>query len=137
VKLLASGSALACQGPGIVKYRTLVAGCLLVTFAFVGCGSPTQISPSNRKLLQALQSAASAKQKEWLNDVETKVNEKHKKQEMSDAEFNAFQPIIKKAKAGDWKRANLDALALCNGQHPTQMDLENLKARKTAKERSD
>ena len=98
-----------------------------------GCSRPTQISSANRQLLLALQTAASAKKNEWLADVESKLIAKREKKELSDEEFKAFDPIIKKAKSGNWKQANLDALALCEGQQPTAQDLEKFNSRKNPK----
>lgn len=115
-------------------FRAVIAICVVVLLLELsGCSRPTQMSSANRKLLQALQTAASAKKKEWLDDVESKVEEKRQKKELSTEEYNALAPIIKKAKAGNWKQANLDAIALCEGQKPTAQELEKFNSRKTAK----
>lgn len=117
-----------------MTFRSVFACAILASlFAISGCYRPTQISSANRKLLQALQTAASAKKTEWLLDVESKLAAKREKNELSDDEFKAFDSIIKRAKAGDWKQANLDALALCEAQQPTAQELEKFNSRKNAK----
>lgn len=111
--------------------RTLViCGAISLAMVFGGCAKKPQIGAANRKLLQALQTAASAKKSDWLKDVESRIAEQRQKKEMSDEEFNAIEPIIKKAKSGDWKQANRDAIALCEAQKPTAQELEKFYNRK-------
>lgn len=76
---------------------------LVLTF---GWGRAPQMTANNRKILEALQTAVSSKQTDWLEAVVVQVNEKREQKQMSDAEFNAIQGIVKKAKSGDWKSTN-------------------------------
>ena len=85
---------------------------------------------SNRKVLEALQTAVSSKKPEWLEAVSTQVAQKHEDGDVSDAEFNAIRTIVKKAESGDWKGAQLASFALSEGQRPTAEDKELLKDRK-------
>ena len=106
---------------------------LIVVCVFQGCGKAPQITSANREILEALQTAVSAKKPEWLSGVESRVTEQHTKQEMSETEFKAFRSILDKAKAGQWKVALNDSLTLSEGQRPTAADLAQLKDRKSAK----
>lgn len=112
------------------------AGCcvLIAVFMLKGCGSAPQMSAPNRKILEALQTAVSSKQRDWLDAVATQIEEKRKQNEISSSEFTVIDAIIKKAKSGDWKGAQKDSFALSEGQRPTAADLSMLKDRKRAHE---
>lgn len=101
----------------------LVIGLVL---AAAGCGTQ-QIAPANRRALQALQTAVSSKKTDWLEDVVKLIDSQLEKGEMSDEEYAVFEPIIAKARAGDWAAAQRDAFALSEGQKPTAEDLEKIK----------
>jgi len=102
-----------------------------LALALSGCGA-TQVSPTNRHLLEALQTAVSAKNTAWLDAVEKEVKETRKKGEISDAEFSALESIIRQAKNGNWDTAQSAVFALSDGQRPTAEDLERLRERKPA-----
>ena len=95
-------------------------------FLAVGCGVP-QIAPANRRLMLQLQSVTSSKKKEWLDEAVKQIEEQRSKGELSDEEYAAFQPIIEKARKGDWQGAQRNAFALSEGQKPTEEDLEKIK----------
>ena len=105
--------------------RALLTGLVLTA---VGCGVQ-QIAPANRRAMGALQTAVSSKKVDWLDATVELIEEQHSNGEMSDAEYAAFEPIIEKARAGDWPGAQKDAFALADGQKPTAEDLENIKPR--------
>ncbi|MGE5194271.1 MAG: hypothetical protein ACM3U2_17405 [Deltaproteobacteria bacterium] len=102
---------------------------LLVALAFLvsGCGRVPQVDPANRKLMLGLQSAVSSRKLEWLEATAKLVDEKLSNGELSDEEYAAFEPIIEKARAGDWDGAQKDAFALSEGQKPTAEDLEKIR----------
>ena len=108
--------------------------CLLAFIGLMsGCGRQPQMAAPNRKILEALQTAVSSKQTEWLDAVVRQVEEKRDKKEMSDQEFRAIDAIIKKAKSGDWKAARTASFALSDGQRPTSAEVSDLKKRRDAK----
>jgi hypothetical protein len=111
--------------------RWIVVACWLALSALAGCGA-TQLSPSNRHLLETLQTAVSAKNTAWLDAVEKEVKETRKNGEISDAEFSALDSIIRQAKGGKWDTAQSAVFALSDGQRPTPEDLERLRERKPA-----
>jgi hypothetical protein len=111
------------------RTRLLIACSLALAWA--GCGA-TQVSPANRRLLEALQTAVSAKNTAWLDGVEKLVADNRTKGELSDAEFSALDAIIRQAKAGNWDSAQTAVFALSDGQRPTAEDLERVRERKPA-----
>ena len=103
--------------------RTMILGFLLLV---IGCGVQ-QIDPANRRFMLQLQSVTSSKKTEWLDEAVKQIEEQRSKGELSDEEYAAFQPIIEKARKGDWAGAQRDAFALTEGQQPTAEDLEKIK----------
>ena len=99
-----------------------------------GCGA-TQVNPENRRLLEALQTAVSAENSEWLAAVSKQMAEQKSAGQLSEAEFQAFEGVIQQAQAGDWKSAQADVLAIGDGQRPTADDVSRLQQRKPAKQR--
>ncbi len=107
--------------------RVLVLPYVLVV-AFIGCGA-TQLSSSNRHLLEALQTAVSAKNDQWLDGVAKRVEQQSAKGQISDVERQALVSIIDLAKAGKWDAARSRVFALSEGQRPTAEDLARLQKR--------
>ncbi len=105
--------------------RTLLLFFLVLLFG--GCGRVTQIDPDNRRVMQALQTAVSSRNMEWLEATVKLIDEKRAADEMSDDEYTAFEPIIARARAGDWDGAQKGAFALSEGQMPTPEDIEKIK----------
>jgi hypothetical protein len=99
-----------------------------------GCGT-TQVSPANRRLLEALQTAVSAENSEWLEAVSNQMAKQKSVGQLSEAEFQAFDDVIRQAQAGDWKSAQAAVLAIGDGQRPTAEDLTRLQERKPAKQK--
>ncbi len=97
---------------------------LLLLLALSGCGRVTQIEPANRRVMLGLQTAVSSRKIEWLDATEKLIDERLASGELSDEEYAAFEPIIEKARAGDWDGAQKAAFALSEGQTPTPEDLE-------------
>ena len=108
--------------------------CILFLAGLIGgCSRAPQLSTPNRKILEALQTAVSSKNTEWLDATVKLVEEKRQQKEMSDAEFASIDRIIQKARSGDWKSAQVDSFALSGGQRATSDDLAMLKQRKSSK----
>ena len=114
--------------------RVLVPPYITLIFLLVGCGT-TQLAASNRHLLEALQTAVSAKNEQWLDAVGKQVDDQHARQAMSNAEYKAFSAVIRSAKAGNWDAARDCVFALSEGQRPTAEDLARVRQRKAAAEK--
>src|SRR4029453_4331079 len=102
-----------------------------LALALTGCDA-TQVRPANRRLLEALQTAVSAKNAAWLDAVEKQVADHRTKGELSEAEFSALDAIIRQAKAGNWDAAQTAVFALSDSQRPTADELEQVRKRKPA-----
>ena len=105
-----------------------------VVLLLAGCGA-TQVNPANRGLLEALQTAVSAENSEWLDAVSKQMAEQRSAGRLSDAEFRAFDNVIRQAKAGDWRGAQAAVLAIGDAQRPTSDDLTRLHERKPARQK--
>jgi len=99
--------------------------------AVCGCGA-TQFAPQNRRLLEALQTAVTSKNAEWLEAVTKQVDDAHDKTALSDGEFKALRAVIDSAKTGDWKTAESRVFALSEGQRPTAEDIARVRERKAS-----
>src|SRR5947209_1712412 len=97
-----------------IRLQQFFAALLLL---LAGCGN-TQIDPSNRKLLEGLQTAVSSKNTAWLEAVVKQLDDKRTKGEISSAEFQSFDTIIQLAKADDWDTALKRVFALSEAQRP-------------------
>ena len=100
-------------------HRVLVAGLLLVvSLSLAGCGRQPQVKPMNRRLIESLRTALSARNTEWL-DANWKLIEKaHTDGSMDDAEFSRFKEIVDIARAGEHRGGAVTGLLtdqLCVG----------------------
>ena len=102
--------------------------CLACFVLVAGC-SATQFSAGNRHLLEALQTAVSAKNDQWLDAVAKQIEDQRGKGTMSSAEYSAFAAIIQNAKAGKWDAAQSRVFALSEAQRPTADDLARIQKR--------
>ena len=93
-----------------------------------GCGA-TQLSSSNRHLLEAVQTAVSAKNDQWLEAAAKQVEEQRSKGQMSESEHKALASIIDLAKSGKWDAAQSHIFALSEGQRPTAEDVARVQKR--------
>lgn len=85
---------------------------LLLTFvclsllALCGCSRYPVVSKGEHvELIAALRTACSSKRTDRLDKAVKVIDDRHAAGEMTDAEHDAFQEIIKKARAGQWKEA--------------------------------
>jgi hypothetical protein len=104
---------------------TFGVGLLLTLVIFSGCGRP-QVAPKNLHLTASLRTALSAQNREWLDQNAEVISERHQSGEMSDEEYEAFQAILEEARAGNWREAEEEALALQKAQRPTDEQVEEV-----------
>jgi hypothetical protein len=110
--------------------RGFVVGALCLA-TMIGCGA-TQFAPQNRHLIEALQTAVTSKNTEWLDAVAKRASEEHDKHVLSDVEFKSLQAVISSAQTGDWKTAESRVFALSEGQRPTRADVARMRDRNAA-----
>lgn len=87
-----------------------------------GCGRQPQVGPLNRDLLVSLATAVSAREPEWLDRNERRIQEQHDAGQMTEAEYRTFRTILDQARSGDWSGAEAAVYALRDGQEPTAED---------------
>jgi hypothetical protein len=88
------------------------AWCAVALLAALGCGDPSLRQLENRRELEALLTAISLKNKrEFDRDIE-RISDRRAKGDLSEASYKALEPIITKARSGDWAGAEKDAYAL-------------------------
>ena len=97
-----------------------------VLLVVVGCGPP-QVAPQNQRLIASLRTAISARNSQWIEKNAEVLEERRAAGTMSDEEYETFQAIIDKAKAGKWEEAEQKVLAFQKVQRPTQEQIDRVK----------
>jgi hypothetical protein len=110
----------------ICSHRTGLA--LLAVALIAGCNKPPQMAHDNLRLVEALQTAISARQPQWLAASEKLVDERHAAAKLSAVEYAALRSIIDEALAGNWGAARCEIARLAKAQRPKAEDLERLRA---------
>jgi hypothetical protein len=100
---------------------------IVVGLAIPGCSKPPQVSPANRKLVNALRTATATKQPGWVDECEKLLEEGKRDGTMTDAEYEQFKAIIALARGEKWQEAEAEATRLGKAQRPTPEDLARLK----------
>ena len=106
----------------VLTWFATVAVLLLV----VGCGPP-QVAPQNQRLIASLRTAISARNSQWIEKNAELLEERRAAGTVSDEEYETFQAIIDKAKAGKWEDAEQEVLAFQKAQEPTREQIDRVK----------
>ena len=104
------------------RARTLLFGLALLASA---CGPPT-VSHDNRRLVESILTAVSAKNDDWLSQNERLIEARKAEGKMDAAEYDAFRAIIDAARAGRWTEAESQAFDLRDAQRPDRDDRAKL-----------
>jgi hypothetical protein len=67
---------------------------------------------------------------QWVDESAKQIEEGKQSDTVSDAEYEAFQSIIRMAKEKKWKEANAEAVRLGKAQKPTAEEVERLRAKR-------
>lgn len=94
---------------------------LVVAAGLAGCGE-TQVAPVNRRLVESLATAVSAKNPEWLRENVEAIAKAKAEGTLTAAEEAAFRTIIEPAEKGDWAEAERLAFSLRDGQRAASED---------------
>jgi hypothetical protein len=78
---------------------------LALAFAASGCSPPSAIDRDNRRLVDAILTAITMKNTNWLEDDTKLAEERHTAGHLTDAEYQELQSIIESARTGDWQAA--------------------------------
>jgi hypothetical protein len=96
--------------------RRRLALVLLVLLA--GCGRPPQVGAENLAVIESLRTAVSTRNDTWLEDNARLIAQRHERGQLDDAQFAAFDNIIRQARGGDWAGAETQVVALAKAQRP-------------------
>lgn len=112
-----------------INRNTLVVGTWLgaawILSAILGCGKP-QAAPQNRELISSLRTAVNTRNTEWLEKNVKVLEERRVAGQVSDAEYQEFQAIIAKARAGKWEEAERETITFQKAQRPTREEIERV-----------
>ncbi len=70
-----------------------------------GCSAPTEAERDNRRLVDALLTAITMKNAEWLDEASQLTDERHRDGHLTDDEFDELNAVIETAKSGKWSDA--------------------------------
>ena len=94
-----------------------------VAAAVTGCGRP-QAASDNRQLIASLRTAVNTRNTEWLDKNAEIVEERRQAGQMGDAEYEEFQSIIAKARAGEWEEAEREVIKFEKAQRAIPEDMQ-------------
>ncbi|HEX7376377.1 MAG TPA: hypothetical protein VF278_04660 [Pirellulales bacterium] len=110
-----------------MKHVCVISCALAVCLAVSGCGGPPHVSPGNYRLINALRTATSSKQIDWVSESARKIEEGKANGTVSDAEYVEFQSIVRLARDGKWQEAEAETIRLAKGQKPTAEELRRVR----------
>lgn len=102
---------------GRVASRLPRALLLAVAIFTAGCSKPTEVDRDNRRLLDAILTAITMKNTEWLEEDAKLLEKRHDAGQLTDSEHGKLLAIIDKARSGDWKSAEQAGYEF-RGAHP-------------------
>lgn len=100
-----------------MRHRIL---CIFLFLTVAGCGGPPPPEVYNEHLLAAIQSAVAKKDSYWLDQYANRAKACWKTGQLTEAQHQDLQAIIKKARRGDWTGANTDIEQFRREQASTQ-----------------
>jgi hypothetical protein len=91
----------------------LLPGCLLALLLILllvgGCGGPTQVDRDNGRVLVEVMTALTLKNARLLEASALRARDRHDAGQLADADYQAIESLIVKARDGDWMAAENDA----------------------------
>ena len=89
------------------QLRQFLICCVLFASSFTvsGCSRPTETARENRRLLDAILTAITMKNENWLADDAEIAKTRHEAGQLTDWEFEQLSRIIDKGTTGEWKTA--------------------------------
>jgi hypothetical protein len=77
---------------------------------------PPAVEYDNLRYIQLLTTAVSARNGDWLEKVDTAVQQRHHDGQMSEAELAHFSRLISQAQSGEWEAADRACFAFAESQ---------------------
>jgi len=82
-----------------------------------GCSAPTEVDRDNRRLLDAILTAITMKNVEWLEEDAVLAEKRNSAGQLPDADYEELLLLIEKGRSGDWKTAEEQGYEF-RKQHP-------------------
>lgn len=98
--------------------RALVLALLLLAG---GCSPPSEVDRDNRRLVDAILTAITMKNANWLEDDAVLADKRHAAGQFSDDEYAQLLSIIETARSGDWPAAEKEGYKF-RKEHPFVRD---------------
>jgi hypothetical protein len=96
-------------------------GILAASLLASGCSAPTEAKRDNRRPVDAILTAISMKNTNWLDDDAKLAEQRHLDGHLTDAEYEQLSEIIEIARAGNWKAAEKEGYGF-RKEHPYVKD---------------
>jgi hypothetical protein len=94
------------MAPLYVRSRPCALALILTVLACLGgCGQPSDEARQNRRLLDAVLTAVTTKNRKELIKDEALVDKCHSEGRLSEKPYKALKAIIEKARSGNWSQA--------------------------------
>jgi hypothetical protein len=90
---------------------------LAASLLAAGCSAPTEAERDNRRLVDAILTAITMKNTNWLDDDAKLAEQRHLDGHLTDDEYEQLSSVIEIAKAGDWQAAEKEGYEF-RKQHP-------------------
>lgn len=92
--------------PPYVPSRPFALALVLAVLACLGgCGQPSEEARQNRRLLDAVLTAVTTKNRKELDKDEALLHKRHSEGRLSDKPYQTLKASIEKARSGEWGRA--------------------------------
>jgi hypothetical protein len=78
---------------------------LAVALGAAGCGAPSEVDRDNRRLVDAILTAITMKNTNWLEDDAARAETRNSEGQLSDEDYEQLLSIIEVARTGDWPSA--------------------------------
>lgn len=104
------------MNPRFLKLTFAAAALLALILVYRWWHRPPVVEFDNLRYIQLLWTAVSSRNEDWLNGVDSAVQQRRDAGEMSDRELSHFQQIITLARSGDWDAASRQCFAFAEAQ---------------------
>jgi hypothetical protein len=88
------------------NYPARLGGLLFaLALTFQGCSGPTEVDRDNRRLVDAILTAITMKNTNWLDDDAELAEQRNLAGQLTDSDYEQLASVIEIARSGDWKTA--------------------------------
>jgi hypothetical protein len=87
------------------KYRFSCLFLFMLALLLPACSAPTEVDRDNRRLVDAILTAITMKNTNWLDDDAELAKQRNLAGQLSDSDYEQLAAVIEIARSGDWKTA--------------------------------